>query len=353
MQLSALGRTFLDSPAGDAKFECCRMKSKRCKKGAARSPTAMRVLAMLLLVIVLSSGVGVGLLSASTAPSMKRESCSQLIRALRDPKYAAAAAGVGDFYCVDGPIADVRITPASRLKGSILENGDHVQIDGCGRAGAHPVVTVLSLRSVLAGRTPIAADEISCASRTRTIRIGLPSPPSPMIAGFERFMLVVATLFQERNLSLSADVSRGVSRDMLRSSLLLSPQLIPEALDRISIGWAGGTPPYRVDFAGSGQRAVFQITTTHKSLIDIPLEPSTRRLDVQVVDKTGSIIRCTIERSTTQPPVERARNLDRVAAALLSDRRRRWRLYAFSLVAPNRRKDLVAKLLAGRLSGEY
>ncbi|MGC8485627.1 MAG: hypothetical protein ACP5O6_08360 [Candidatus Baltobacteraceae bacterium] len=284
---------------------------------------------------------------------MKRESCSQLISALKDPKYAAEATGAGDFYCVDGPIADVRITPSSRLKGSILENGDRVRIDGCARAGAHPVVTVLSLRGVLAGRTPIAADEISCASRTRTIRIGLPSPPSPIIAGFERFMLVVATLFRERNLSLSADVSRGMSRDMLRSSLLSSPQLIPESLDRISIGWAGGTPPYRVEFTGTGQRAVLQMTTTQSSLIDIPLEPSTKRLDVRVIDKTGSIIGCTIERSTAQPPVERAESLDRVAAALTSDPRRRWRLYAYSLVAPNQGKDFVAKLLAGRLSGEY
>ncbi|MDH2910229.1 MAG: hypothetical protein HKL92_04740 [Candidatus Eremiobacteraeota bacterium] len=313
----------------------------------------MRVLAMLLLVIAVSSGVGVRLLSASPLPRVQPESCAVLLAALKDPKQASAAKGVGDLYCIDGPIAEVRMTPASRLKGNILEDGDRVRIIRCARAGPHPVVTVLSLRSVLAGRAPMPIDEISCASKMRTIHIEDPSPPSPLIAGFEHFMFVVATLFRERNLSLSADVSRGTSSDTLRSSMLSSPQLIPEGVDRISIGWAGGAPPFRVEFASPGEAAVSQIATMHRSLIDVPVDRSTQRIDLQIVDKAGSHIACTIERSENRPPGTRATSVERRAVALLGDPRRRWRLYAFSLVAPKRGKNLVAKLLAGRLSGAY
>ncbi len=318
----------------------------------------MRTLALLLLVVAFFVRTGALSLAASAAPAPPHLSCAAVIARLKDPRFAAQAKGAGDLLCIDGPIADVKFAPPhgrgtnAGNEHYFLNYGDSVSIRGCSRPGPHPVVTVLSIENVLAGKAPEPSDEVSCASKTFTAHRP-ESPPSPFVAMFKRFAAVILGLFNDHTLSLTTDVSRGAEAARLRSSSLSNPQFIPQTLDRISIGWAGGTPPFRVVLSSPRGAVATQVVTSGRSLMNIPVGLSAKRIEVTIVDGSGSRIDCAIERSKEPPHVPWASSSEWNAASLLRYKNRHWRLYAYTLIAPDRATNVVASLLAGRLSGEY
>jgi len=317
----------------------------------------MRTLALLLLVVAFSIRTGALSLAASAAPVPPRLSCAAVLARLKDPRFAAQAKGAGDLLCIDGPIADVKLPPRLRgtnagNEGFFLHYRESVSIRGCSRPGPHPVVTVLSIENVLAGKAPEPSDEVSCASKTFTDDIP-ESRPSPFVAMFKRIYAVISGLFKDHTLAQTADVSRGAGDDRLRSSSLSNPQFIPQTLERISIGWAGGTPPFRVVLSSPRGAVATQVVTSGRSLMNVPVGLSAKRIDITIVDGSGSHIDCAIERSKEPPHVPWASSSEWTAASLLRYKNRHWRLYAYTLVAPDRATNVVASLLAERLSGEY